>query len=1190
MASSSPDYNYDDDNFDEDFEKELENLDQPGNRQWNGAHDDNDDDDDTDDFIDSIREQLGPGGAVAVADDDSLALDLDEYLKDIEKSCDDSRASANGDDNNQDSLSQKFLANLSPSKDIDLAAYGVLTDEDDFPLEDVDLDLNTLEMDANVDGERKTSVGVGDLKQDLGSEAASEVSRFRSLHRFTATRDKEVSLTSSSFDERQSFKKSEHNGLHNESSLSQVNESANDEWLSEKLADEAALAQAALEETLSGNKTKTPSPSQRSQRSGRQSGSSSELSVAEKRWSFTPVLCELENGKNKSPLGGILNESLGRQVEESEQQLKRTVEGIQGATSELVDITQKKEVAQKEVHLIQMNLARNKAELKRVESELMEHQSKCKDRKDEIDSLSRKRDRVKTELDKLETILGEKRSFREGSPLGQSHSKAAEEYLKVLQENTHLRAELDAARNKLKTDLPQKQREVDELKRQVKAAVEDLFGEKKRSKERYEKLKEEYESSQRQLREVLRDKMTAIGKVKEEVESQKSIDLEVLKQRLVREKESEVEKLKEKSAKHLDELKRSVQMKDKELQKANVRMRERAEAATALSAELKEANKQLTEKDALVAKAEKKYLFQIEELQKMIATKEGEVKHLKTTLRQQEESARSLGQKLRDQAQEQVRKAVERQKQLQERSHEQELRKERETIMEDKQRSITEIKDNLAKEAQKAKLLQATINSLRQELEEQKQIAKQANKEKLRAIAKAKDLIRQARREEIDKLKDKLELEHRSALEKFKERVRRLEDEVRQTKENERRLQQKDRDLLAKNELTEKSLLMEINEECRRITSLVTAVSSSASQGRRSRPGTPRLGSASSQALLERPSSAPAGGQRRESVSTPKAALIQLRAACDELKRQYSELKGDLDKERQTVSQMHRDKLAELKKIKGEVMEEKAAEMTAFKEKVLKELAAGKASLQKQAAKGIEMKLQRHLKEKNDEIRELQKEIQLRREEENQRFTSKQQEENSHEVERKAKEVIRRLEIQQKAERAAHQREVERLEKEMKKVVQESSAAAAATASTTSAAPSAPATTTDAAKARAALQLARGLQMKLKQTRAENEQLKADMRKRGHVENQSQPRDNSAETQDSGLSSLACDPSPAPSELQQLQHEVKLGERRVHRASVLLSERTKEVTKLQDQIKLLNKEHLILQKQHGHALTRLGEE
>ena len=64
------------------------------------------------------------------------------------------------------------------------------------------------------------------------------------------------------------------------------------------------------------------------------------------------------------------------------------------------------------------------------------------------------------------------------------------QYLKVLQENTHLRAELDAARNKLKTDLPQKQREVDELKRQVKAAVEDLFGEKKRSKERYEKLKE----------------------------------------------------------------------------------------------------------------------------------------------------------------------------------------------------------------------------------------------------------------------------------------------------------------------------------------------------------------------------------------------------------------------------------------------------------------------------------------------------------------------------------------------------------------------------------------------------------------------------------------------------------------------------------------------------------------------------
>eukprot|EP00118_Oscarella_pearsei_P009071 m.49913 g.49913 ORF g.49913 m.49913 type:complete len:1251 (+) comp34044_c0_seq1:332-4084(+) len=1250
MASSPNNFNYDND-FDDDFENEVGDFGEieggggSGDREGEGSGNEWDgDEDNTDEFIDSIREQLGKAGE---ATDDSLIgevdLDLDselgDYLKEIEKdgsSAEDGRNSVN--ESPGDSLSRELRGDLSLSKDIDLAAYGVLTDGDGFQLDDLGLDLDDFGQDSEVNKVRKTTVVVGGASPGIGS--SSDISQLSGQLRMAGKEESQLGFSLSLKHQLGNISKSQ-GSLGSGDVLSQLNGSGSaaddkvaatstvdgqksDSSELERLAEEAAAAQAAIEDKLIGKLSdmthKTPSPSQRSQRSGRLSGSSlGEMSAVEKRWSFKPVLTEFENGRNKSPLTGMLSESLGRQVEESERQLKKTVESIQGAATELMDITQKKEVTQREVQLLQRTLAQNKGELKRVEDELKQCQSACTERRNETNVLNRKRDYVKSELNKLEMILGEKRSFREGSPLSPSNSKAAEEYLKVLQESTHLRAELDGARSKLKTDLPLKQREIDELKKQLKAASEDLFGEKKRSRERYDRLKEEYDNGQKQLREVLRDKMSAIGKVKDKAESQKTADLEVLKQRLTREKEGEVERLKEKLTKQMEELKRTVQTKDKELQKANSKWRERSEAASALSTELKEMSKQMSEKDALAAKAEKKHLFQIEDVQKAIALKEGEMKHLKTTLKQQEESAKSLGQKLRAEAQEQVRKAVERQKQAQEKSLEQELRRERETMKEDSERSIAELKETVSKEQQKAKVHQAMITSLREEIEEQKQIAKQAHRDKLKAIGKAKDLIRKSRREEIDKVTDKMQLEHRNALEKFKEKVRRLEEEVRQTKESERFAQQKDRDIQAKSELLEKTLVMDINEECRKTNSFVTSFSMAASQGRRSRPGTPRpatprLGSSSDRP--ERPSSAPAGGsQRRELASTPRAALIQLRSACEELRRQCSELKGELDKERQTVSQLHRDKVAELKRIKEEIMEEKSAEMTSFKEKVLKELAAGKASLQKQAAKGVEIKLQRHLKEKNEEIRELRKEIQQRKEEDNQRLVSKAQEETYQEIEKRAKEQIRRLDIQQKAERAVHQREIEKLERELKKLAQEAAsssaaaavaaaaAAAAGTTATASAAsasskPISPATTTDAAKARAALHLARGLQRKMKQMQMENEQLKADLRKGSQALSSvgdnhhphHQPRDNSAETHDSGLSSMTCDASPAPNELQQLQHEVKLSERKVHRAGVLLNERTKEVTRLQCQLKQLNKEYLILQKQHGSTLERLGEE
>lgn len=79
---------------------------------------------------------------------------------------------------------------------------------------------------------------------------------------------------------------------------------------------------------------------------------------------------------------------------------------------------------------------------------------------------------------------------------------------------------------------------------------------------------------------------------------------------------------------------------------------------------------------------------------------------------------------------------------------------------------------------------------------------------------------------------------------------------------------------MAKVELSEKALVMELSEECRRTSAAVGSLS--VSQGRRSRPGTPKIFGSTERLTfggLERPASAPPVGVRKDSTSS-KAALV----------------------------------------------------------------------------------------------------------------------------------------------------------------------------------------------------------------------------------------------------------------------------------------------------------------------------
>lgn len=125
--------------------------------------------------------------------------------------------------------------------------------------------------------------------------------------------------------------------------------------------------------------------------------------------------------------------------------------------------------------------------------------------------------------------------------------------------------------------------------------------------------------------------------------------------------------------------------------------------------------------------------------------------------------------------------------------------------------------------------------------------------------------------------------------------------------------------------------------------------------------------------------------------------------------------------------------------------------------------------------------------------------------------------------------------------------------------------------------------------------MVRRLQTKLKQLYEENERLKRNLSELQKVSvtvrqtsDTARPRDNSTETQDSGLSSMAADLGSA--DVHHLQQELKASERKNQRMNALLSEKMKEVTKLQDQLKHLNKEFLVLQRQHSVTVQQLGDD
>ncbi|KAK7467940.1 hypothetical protein BaRGS_00036826 [Batillaria attramentaria] len=196
-----------------------------------------------------------------------------------------------------------------------------------------------------------------------------------------------------------------------------------------------------------------------------------------------------------------------------------------------------------------------------------------------------------------------------------------------------------------------------------------------------------------------------------------------------------------------------------------------------------------------------------------------------------------------------------------------------------------------------------------EELEEQRRLSREAAKEKLVAVAQAKEQVREQSSVEVEQAKEKVKQELQRELDRLQTQLRDAEEEVRTLKAGKHQLLSRERDNLSALDRTEKTVINEINEECRRSASL--------------------LGVSPRQVQFSTVSDS-------SSRSQITAALANLRAVNEELRNHIQELSSELDSCRAMINTMEKEKEESLENIRLEMEKKRTLELEKLKEKLIR--------------------------------------------------------------------------------------------------------------------------------------------------------------------------------------------------------------------------------------------------------------
>ncbi|XP_041078596.1 trichohyalin-like isoform X2 [Polyodon spathula] len=807
----------------------------------------------------------------------------------------------------------------------------------------------------------------------------------------------------------------------------------------------------------------------------------------------------------------ILEESvsrLRRDLAVEEERLSHRKAQVQETEHSLTEALQKKKHAVQELESVKCAVEKSQKEARGLETRVRDSKSQAEETRAELAVLEYKRDSCLQEVQSLEEELSVLRrqcsatyNSQQSTLQNQVSSLNAEREelrarlrlkeggLSVL-ERQELERQLSCARSELFTEQRSAQNKISLLQEQLedcqveleeRAAQEALLQERsgrleqqlremnRRQEEQAEKLAlQSSEASQalgRQVQEASVQLLEKDGKISalERILSEKELELLRLREgqaALQAEQEALVTTRETLTQEHQSQLQQL--HRDKQLEEEQAKQQLKEELDLIKQQEIQQVRDQaLEDKLEAVKHQALSFTLEMEKLTLKIQLKDEETMKLKEAFKQQEESTRKLAEDLKLEAKEMVQGALLREHRKWETEKTEELQRQRGILEEESRRAMHTIKEDLENERRKALPLQNKIIELQTRVQELEFESRALQREKQEAVSEVRSSLREEKQEEILRVREEMDQVKAREVERLRLRLEQEEAEVQRLRAGLDKAAWREKELQTQAERLERGAVLDLSLVCDRIQDFIHST---------------REQKAGASPAHQRPSPS--------RLSLPQAVQA-LRGACEEQQQHILELHQELDTQRRTVLHIQQDKDRELKQQREELYLEKEAAVEAIKERLIQEHIEEISKLQRPLLKdsgGSECQsLRQQLREKDSELRAIQRNMTHWKDETAAKLAAKFEEELNSELEKCKSDLLKQRRMSKN--KPDHQRKIEKLESEMRRLSMERCETAplcsASTPSLSTAPPTGP-------QDFSTLKLLRHLQSRVKQLRAEN--------------------------------------------------------------------------------------------------------
>ncbi|XP_063713131.1 myosin heavy chain, cardiac muscle isoform-like isoform X2 [Symsagittifera roscoffensis] len=518
---------------------------------------------------------------------------------------------------------------------------------------------------------------------------------------------------------------------------------------------------------------------------------------------------------------------------------ERSMAKLKDLDLEVQSVLSKKQAANREILELQQKKKELKQEISENEAEIRSQNVAMKKEQHALEMTCEQKTQAERELEQLKRqVEDSKSSWNNQLELNTRQISQLIEENTLLKENMQrgeitqyeryeLQRQLEDLREQLRNETTESRMKNHEMNLELKEAEKKLRQYDETNRElisRLEQLDGDYAEKVKKVNEInnfvkneLSDTKTTLGQLADDHErlkqnsndqNEKLIECE----NVISERDSEIAELKRINEQLQFELQRMEQSHVETVETMEINMtRDKNAAVDELNSRINELNK--------------KHQSTLEELREEMESirkqKSNEIEHWKEKLNVQSEATRELGERLRLEAQEQVRAAV-----VQERTNfESEksflVKRERDNFDDELARTTRRLQDAIDYEKKLLSQSHGQVADLKSEIETLRAENRNLYKEATDANLVARESALREHSNEIRTQKEKMEKEYNDKVFELQEQIRLIQDQLELTKVENHNATTRYHDLETRVVQHEKAILLEINEECRRICKMI---------------------------------------------------------------------------------------------------------------------------------------------------------------------------------------------------------------------------------------------------------------------------------------------------------------------------------------------------------------------------------